>query len=127
MLTPEQDKMLREIHAAIAKPHGASRPTVGDAVRGVAFDANDPVVKVVPKAWRGEEMRGRRYSECPAAFLGMLAVMLDQFADKNEADPERQKYAKWDRANAVTARKWRASLEGKPELPLGDAELEAAF
>jgi hypothetical protein len=79
------------------------------------------MVKVLPRNWKGEDLRGRRFSECPPNFPGMLSHVLDAFADKNEEDAERQKYARWDRENAEAARKWRAKLEGKnasqPELP----------
>ena len=109
-MTDEQDKMLRAIYGAVVggsrSPVNTGRSTVGQVVSKATFDASDPVVKIQPKAWFGDDMRGRTYSACPPDFLGKLATMLDQFADKNEVDPERQKYAKWDRANAATARSY---------------------
>ncbi len=104
--------------------------TVGQAVAGAtakpaaAFDPNDPVVKVMPRGWKGEDLRGKRFSECPPLFLGQLSHMLDGFADKNEADPERQRYARWDRENAIKAREWRTKLEGKasPQIVLPSVE-----
>lgn len=130
-LTDEQDRMLREVHAALCKPRASSQPSAPPRVTVAKHDPNDPVVKLLPKHWKGEDLRGRRYSECPPNFLGMLAHMLDAFADKNEedGDPQKQRYAKWDRENAETARKWRAKL-GATDVVNGKAtqqELDEAF
>jgi hypothetical protein len=145
MLTQEQDRMLRELHAAMVARRSAStpstpRPTVGQAVAATgpksSHDPADPVVKLQPRGWKGPDMRGKHYSECPAPFLAQLAHLLDGCADRNEADPERQRYAKWDRENAETARRWRARLEGKADLfdaaqpkrePADQAVLDEAF
>jgi hypothetical protein len=98
-----------------------ARPSVGQAVTATtprAHDPADPTVKIMPKSWKGEEQRGKPYSQCPPAFLCQLAKMLDAFADKNEqdTDPQRQRYAKWDRENAQRAREWAAKLDGKVGL-----------
>jgi hypothetical protein len=129
MLTPDEaNRLMAAVRAAIApfveKP--GAPVTVGQAVEAVttpkaAHDPSDPVVKLLPKNWKGEDYRGRRYSETTPNFLGMLSHMLDSFATKNDADPERQRYARWDRENAEAARKWRARLEAQhgqqPNLP----------
>jgi len=134
-MNEEQARMLREIHEAVCKP----RPTVGQAAAVAtttrpAHDPSDPVVKLLPKSWKGEDYRGRRYSETSAAFLGMLSQMLDAFADKNaeDTDPQKQRYAKWDRENAQKAREWRAKLQGTGDAlgnpaPASQRELDEVF
>lgn len=124
-LTDEQAEQMyqwvREIHAAMLARR-AQRPTVGEAVDAtrprVRHDAADPIVKLLPRNWSGPDLRGKHFSECPPNFLGMTAHLLDSFADKNadDPDPQKQKFAKWDRENAEAARRWRAKLEGKPDL-----------
>lgn len=143
-LTDEQAEhlyaMVKDIHAAMlarraTPPRNGGAPATSSSRQhsGTApkHDPNDPVVKVQPKGWKGEDLRGRRFSECPPNFLGMLSHMLDAFADKSEEDGDPQKllYAKWDRENAETARRWRAKLEGKTSTSgaMTQAELDEAF
>jgi len=126
-----------EIHAAmLARRAAAKAPTIGQAVAAVTapkqpHDPADPVVKLLPRNWKGEDLRGKRYSECPPLFLGQLSHMLDAFADKAEADtdPQKQRYAKWDRQNAETARRWRAKLEGSTATgePMTQQQLDETF
>lgn len=126
----EANRLMAEVRSVIAKYvcEPSTNATVGQVVTATtpkpAHDPNDPVVKLLPKNWKGDDYRGRRYSETTPNFLGMLSHMLDSFAAKNEADPERQRYARWDRENAETARRWRARLEAQhgqqPTLPSVD-------
>ncbi len=85
-LTQEQDRMLREVHAALAK----QRPTVGTALqatRPAQGTPDDPVVPIDPKrGYSGASMIGRRFSECEPQYLGLLSHLLDWLADKNESE-----------------------------------------
>ncbi len=68
----------------------------------------DPVIKAKdPRDWSGEPMRGRRFSECPAAYLDMLADRYDYFAAKPDSEEKDRKYARLDGARA---RGWAARL-----------------
>lgn len=43
----------------------------------------DPLVTASdPRDWLGDPMKGRRFSECPEAYLELVASRLDYFADK---------------------------------------------
>ncbi len=104
--------------------------TVGQVVSATqpkqTHNPDDPTVKVLPKNHKGPDYRGRRYSQTDPLFLAQLAHMLDSFADKSEgdSDPQKQRYAKWDRENAIKAREWRTKLEGKasPQIVLPSVE-----
>ena len=84
----------------------------------------DPVVKSDPRDWTGESMKGRRMSECPAAYLDLLAERADYFARKNTESGELasngQPKAKYDRLDAARARGWAARVRaGKVPTPAG--------
>lgn len=68
----------------------------------------DPVIKAKdPRDWTGEPMNGKRFSECPPAYLDMLADRYDYFAGKDDSTDEKRRYAKLD---AARARAWAARL-----------------
>lgn len=52
-----------------------------------------------PRDWTGEPMKGRRFSECPAAYLDMLAERFDFFAGQ-ETDAKKAGYCRKDAARA---------------------------
>lgn len=92
---------------------------------GVASDADldsqygDPEVRAKdPKDWTGEPMKGRKFSECPAEYLEMVADRLDYFASDNEAKGETTK-ARYNRLDASRARGWAARIRAgyKPPVP----------
>jgi hypothetical protein len=65
----------------------------------------DPIVKAKdPRDWTGEPMRGKKFSECPPAYLDMLADRYDYFAEREE-DPKKAGY---NRLDAARARGWAA-------------------
>lgn len=105
----ESLSILRQILAAL---QGGARPSIPQPPESVAIADDrdldsqwgDEEVRVTPRDWTGEPMKGRRMSECPPAFLDLLADTLDYFARKNAA------------ANAVTS-------SGKPKA---DFDLKAA-
>jgi hypothetical protein len=52
-----------------------------------------------PRDWTGEPMKGRRFSECPAEYLDMLAARFDFFAGQ-ESDSKKAGYCRKDAARA---------------------------
>lgn len=102
--------MLQEILLRLPKPA---------VVVDIDDQYGDPTVRKDPPKWDGESMVGRRYSECPPAFLRKLAGFLDWKAGKTEqeGDPERQKYVGYDRKDAARARAWAERIEKQPAQP----------
>jgi hypothetical protein len=73
----------------------------------------DPEVKAKdPRDWTGAPMKGRKFSECPAEYLDMLADRFDYFAEREED----AKKAGYDRLDAARARGWAERVRN------GDAE-----
>ena len=66
----------------------------------------NPEIRRDPPRWTGESMVGRRYSDCPVAYLETLAGFLVWKAGKNAAEPDRAKYADYDRRDAARALGW---------------------
>lgn len=97
----------------------------GQSSAGIASDADldgqhgDPVIKAKdPRDWSGPSMVGRRFSQCPAEYLDLLADRYDYFASK-ETDPKKARYNALD---AGRARGWaRRVREGKVPAPSTDA------
>ncbi len=60
----------------------------------------NPTVKAKsPRDWTGEDMKDRRFSECPAEYLDMVADRLDYFC-ATEEDPKKLRYQQLDAARA---------------------------
>lgn len=75
----------------------------------------DPEIKAKdPRDWSGETMRGRRFSQCPAEYLDLIAARLDYFAGKAESDgtltSSGKPVALFNRADAARARGWAARI-----------------
>jgi hypothetical protein len=92
-----------------------------NAPKEIASDADldgkwgDPVVKARdPKDWTGETCIGKKFSECPVAYLEMMAERSDYFAAKNDElgakDEKGRPKSHWDRKNAALARGWARRL-----------------
>lgn len=85
-----------------------------------ANDKFDPKVSFCPKNWKGEDLKGRKFSECPAKFLDILAHALVYIAGK-----ERDERKMWNNEpsykrtlqTAGQANRWalRHRLEGRPD------------
>jgi hypothetical protein len=71
----------------------------------------DPVVKFPPKQWKGENFKGKHFSECSAEFLLVHAEFLE-WKGANPL-PGKETYAKYDLLDAARARGWAA----QPEIP----------
>lgn len=111
-------RLLCEHFGIGAKPAGA-QPASGT----IASDADlngkygDPEVKAKsPRDWTGDDMKGRRFSECPAEYLEMVADRLDYFASQEE-DPKKERY---NRLDASRARGWAARIRGGWKPPQTD-------
>lgn len=110
---------LRAAQAAGAGPGASS----GGAPR-VASDADldgqhgDPVVKFDPRDWKGRSYVGLPYSRTEADYLDLVAAAKEWSADREEAKPEKRKYARYSRADAARARGWAARIRaGKVKKP----------
>lgn len=64
----------------------------------------DPVVRFDMKKWVGEPLKGKRFSECPPAFLDLLADYLSWAAANPR--PGKEKYSEGNRKDAARARSW---------------------
>lgn len=87
----------------------------------------NPIVRFKPRDWRGEDFKGKRFSECSPDFLETLAGTLSWMAAHPQAGKER--YAEGNRREAAIARSWArrllasgwalAAAAPKPERPAG--------
>jgi hypothetical protein len=64
----------------------------------------DPVLRFTPRDWKGDNYDGKRYSECPAALLDILAEYLAWSAANPK--PEKLKYVPYNLKDAARARGW---------------------
>ncbi len=86
----------------------------------------DPVVKAKdPRDWAGEIQAGKRLSECPPAYLDLLADRYDFFARKNADDGDERK-AGYARTDAARCRGWAARLRAGWTAPAAPVEDFAA-
>ncbi|MFO0563011.1 MAG: hypothetical protein U0269_33630 [Polyangiales bacterium] len=119
------ERIEKKLDQLLAKMAGASAggasargatPSASAGDKEIASDADldsprgNPEVRTVPKRWTGEDMRGRKYSDCEPEFLDMLADMLDWFANKDDesgaVDKNGNPKSKWGRLDATRARGW---------------------
>lgn len=101
---------------------GSAAAPAGSAVasdRDLDGQYGDPEIKARdPRDWTGPSMMGRRFSQCPAEYLDMLAERFDYFAGKNSAGTEEeQKKAKYQRLDAARARGWAARIRAGKVQP----------
>lgn len=89
-----------------SKRAAASQPATTSVDLDGAY--GDPEIKAKsPREWTGEPMRGRKFSQCPPAYLRLVADRLDYFAGK-EPDPKKADY---NRLDAARARQWADRLD----------------
>jgi hypothetical protein len=121
----EQNALLRELinlttRGGAREPGMTSGVTQTPPASADVLDRKygDPTVKFDPGKWAGPSMKGRKYSECPADFLDLLANSLDFFAKKNEENNvllnNGKPKAKYEREDAGKARGWAQRLRDKP-------------
>lgn len=109
MATDEGMRLLRECHAMLRQlTQGGS---------GIASDRElddpkygDPIVKLKPRDWNGQDYTACNYSATSAQFLTAYADMLEAFAAKKKKNGDAEK-AEWDLRDARKARGWSARLE----------------
>lgn len=136
-MTPDEFAVLKSIDLSLRKLVVIAERKAEDRVKAaqnapgpsVASDSDldgkygDPEIKAKdPRDWTGAPMKGRRFSECPAEYLDLLAERLDYFAGKNaeSADPDEQKKARYQKLDAARARGWAARIRAGKVTPRGD-------
>jgi hypothetical protein len=117
----QQAQILSELRALRAVQ---SKPS-SDAATDADLDSQwgDPSVRKDPKRWTGESYEGKRYSECPPAYLLALADLLLWQAGKDEAsgDATKMKYVGYKRKDAARAIGWAKRLESGWRPPASSA------
>lgn len=113
MNVEELEKRLVALETVVARVAAAFGGSSGASVQGeVASDSDldgehgNPVVRKDPKLWKGASFEGKKFSQCSPEYLESVASLCDWKAKKNDADPEKQKYAAYDRRDAARARGW---------------------
>ena len=121
----EEIELLRSIDASLKALLAAPKPPATASAREIASDADldgkygNPEVRARdPRDWTGEPMLGRKFSECPAEYLDLVAERLDYFAGQSEATGELASNGKpvagYKRLDAARARGWaKRKREGK--------------
>ncbi len=113
------DKSLKRIVALLEK--AAPKPVASDAE--LVGQYGDPEVKVSVRKWTGPSMKGKRFSQCPAAFLDVLAEFFDWAAEKAEDTNEtwnNKPVAPYRRADAAKARGWAIRNRQQPPAASDD-------
>ncbi len=114
------DASLKALVARQAPASGApaSVPTVASD-RDLDSQWGDPVVKAKdPRDWTGAPQQGKKFSECPAEYLDMVADRLDYFTSQNAgATEEDQKKLKYQKLDAARARGWAARIRAGKVAP----------
>lgn len=115
--TEETLTLLRSIDASLKQ---LVRQSQQAAPKLVADDADldskygDPELKFTPRDWQGDSYKGRKFSECPAPLLDLVADSLDYFARKSEEAGETTSSGKpvapYKRKDAARARGWAARV-----------------
>lgn len=109
------DEMLRRIEQKLDEclKYLRSQPTQTVDYRPLPVDEDDldgkygnPKVKFMAKNWKGQDVTGWNFSDCPPEYLDMHAKMLDYFAKKDSQDPVKAKDAIWRAKDASRARGW---------------------
>lgn len=119
MTTSEIHDMMRRLEQKLDEVHKLLRamPTPTVEYKQLTSDDADldskygnPKVKFMAKNWKGQDVTGWSFSDCPPEYLDMHAHMLDYFAKKDSANPEKAKDAIWRAKDAARARGWAERL-----------------
>lgn len=78
----------------------------------------NPQVKHDPRDWKGPPMKGRKYSECPAEFLDVLAGRLQWQAENPQ--PGKEKFASYDRLDCARALGWARRIRAGWKAPASE-------
>lgn len=117
----EAIRLLRSIDASLKALLARSVGNMPSGVQSaVATDSDldgrygDPEVKAKdPRYWTGPTMKGRKFSECPADYLDLVASRLDYFSEQ-EDDPKKKRYQAID---AARARGWAKRIRDGRHTP----------
>jgi hypothetical protein len=113
------DASLKELLALSKSKRAKETPVDLDGPHG-----NPEIRAKDPRDYTGPSMMGKRFSECPAAYLDLLADRYDYFATK-ETDATKKRYTQLD---AARARGWAARVrENGPIAPSPVLGLTAGF
>lgn len=117
------------LKAILARGQKSATPAQAEIASEAELDSDygDPVIKAKdPRTWTGEPQQGKRFSQCPPAYLDQLAERYDFFAAKEDeegaVDAKGRPKSHWSRKDAARARGWAKRLRSgwKPveEAPL---------
>ena len=105
--------LLKSIDASLKQLVAQSRQAQPKAIatdRDLDGAYGNPILKFLPRDWTGESFKGRRFSDCPAPLLDLVAETFDYFATQAEQKDERANNGKpvaaYKRADAARARGW---------------------
>ena len=113
----------------VAVAGSGARPQASAATTGTVAPDRDldgkygnPIIKAKdPRDWTGPTMKGRRFSDCPADYLDLVAARLDYFADQAEAEGKLttngKPVAPYNRADAARARGWAKRIRSGVHTP----------
>jgi hypothetical protein len=95
-----REKLSQQNRAAASAPAEASDAEL-DGQYG------DPVIKAKdPRNWTGAPQQGKKFSECPAEYLDMVAERLDYFTSQLGDSDEDKKKRGYNMKDAARARGW---------------------
>ena len=128
-------KLLTQHFGCNQHEHTANGPAAMATDADLDGKYGNPEVKAKdPRDWTGDNMNGKKFSECPPAYLDLVASRLDFFiektaqeaadaanSDEREALKKKNHYQKLD---AARARGWAARIRAGYVAPAVDA---AAF
>jgi len=101
-MSVEQD--IAELRARVVALEEAAKPV------DISGEYGDKEVRKDPQRWQGPSMVGKRWSQCPADYLEMLAGLCDWKANKNDEEfastgnADKKKYARYEREDAKRIR-----------------------
>ena len=118
---------LAQLLASVPKPP----PAIADDADLDGQYGNPVIRAAVPRDWTGPSQLGKPFSECPPAYLDMLASRLEYFAQKAEAEGKLTAGGKpvspFNRRDAARARGWAKRLRDGWKPAPADLADEVAF
>jgi hypothetical protein len=103
------DALVTALTRRIAEVEKASRLFATN--RELDAPKGDPIVKFDPRAWKGPSYKEKRFSECPATYLDLLADYL-AWAAENPKDGKTD-FVSINRHQARLARSWARRLRAR--------------
>ncbi len=124
----EQAQRIAELERIVRAIGAVFGGSAAAASSGVATDREldcqygDAQVKIIPRDWTaGGVVKGQKMSLCPPDFLDVFAETMDFFAERNDANGEKDAKGRpkshWDRQNAKLARGWARRIRGGWQPP----------